>query len=89
MEHRLIIKSLHDAMAECSCGGWSTSFTGAMTRTEMRNEFDRHAGDVIEKELRERWTAKGVPKEKQDAIIKEVEEKAKPGAIVGPFQIPE
>ncbi len=42
-----------------------------------------------EKELRALWDKMGVPKERQDAIIKETEEKAKPGAMVGPFVISE
>ena len=41
-QHELKIKSLHDAQAECSCGGWSMSFTGAMTANEIRKEFRRH-----------------------------------------------
>lgn len=40
-----------------------------------------------EKALRALWDKQGVPKEKQDALVKEVEEKAKPGAKVGPFTI--
>jgi hypothetical protein len=42
-----------------------------------------------EKELRALWDKWGIPKEKQDEIIREAEEKAKPGAMVGPFKIPE
>lgn len=42
-----------------------------------------------EKALRELWTKRGVPKGTQDAIIREVEERAKPGTMVGPFKIPE
>jgi hypothetical protein len=43
--------------------------------------------EEIEKELRDMWTAQGVPKEKQDAILQEVEEKAKPGAMIGPWRL--
>lgn len=40
-----------------------------------------------EGELRALWTEKGVPKERQEALIRQVAEKAKPGAMVGPFTI--
>ena len=43
----------------------------------------------LETELRERWTAQGVPQAEQDAILAEVEAKAQPGAMVGPFRIGE
>ena len=43
--------------------------------------------DEIEKELRDTWTREGVPKEKQDAIIREIEEKAQPGAMIGPWRL--
>lgn len=45
--------------------------------------------DDPEKELRILWDLLGVPKKRQDAIIREIKEKAKPGATVGPFKIPE
>ena len=41
-----------------------------------------------EAELRKMWTANGVPKDVQDAIIEDTAAKAQPGAMVGPFQIP-
>lgn len=41
----------------------------------------------LEAELRALWTAQGVPVERQDAILAEVEAKAQPGAMVGPFRI--
>lgn len=40
-----------------------------------------------ESELRARWTAQGVPKDRQDAILAEVAAAAQPGAKVGPFVI--
>jgi len=40
-----------------------------------------------ETELRAIWTIKGVPKERQDQMVAEIEAKAKPGAMVGPFRI--
>ena len=45
--------------------------------------------EKLEKEMREVWTREGVSKERQDKIIREVEEKAKPGAQIGPFIMPE
>jgi hypothetical protein len=43
--------------------------------------------DQAEKELRELWTRQGVPQSKQDEIIRDIERKAQPGAMVGPFMI--
>lgn len=54
-----------------------------------RTENIIYAKEDPEKALRAQWDKDGVPKEKQDAIIQEVEEKAKPGAMVGPLKIPE
>jgi len=45
--------------------------------------------EKIEQKLRDSWNARGVPKERQDEVLRNVEEKAKPGAMVGPFKIPE
>jgi hypothetical protein len=42
-----------------------------------------------EKLLRELWDKQGVPKEEQDRIIRDIEEKAKPGAQIGPWTIGE
>ncbi len=44
--------------------------------------------DDPEKKLRDLWTRKGVPKERQDEMIAETTAKAQPGAQVGPFTIP-
>ena len=41
-----------------------------------------------ETELRALWTAQGVPVDRQDELVREIEAKAKPGVRVGPFQIP-
>ncbi|MBI5297939.1 MAG: hypothetical protein HY869_20885 [Chloroflexi bacterium] len=38
--------------------------------------------------LRAIWNAKGIPKEQQDAILADIEAKARPGAKIGPFTIP-
>lgn len=54
-----------------------------------RTENIIYAKEDPETSLRDKWTREGVPRERQDAIIKDIEEKAKPGAWVGPFQIPE
>jgi hypothetical protein len=89
MEHQLKITSLHDALAECSCGGWSMASTGARTKDEIETEHERHAVAAPGKDIRELWTKRGVPQQRQNAILQEVDEKAKPGAMVGPFKIPE
>jgi len=41
-----------------------------------------------ERQLRALWTEQGVPADRQDELIREIEDKAKPGAAVGPFRIP-
>jgi hypothetical protein len=42
-----------------------------------------------EKELRAMWTAAGVATDRQDAMFRDTIAKARPGAFVGPFQIPD
>lgn len=42
-----------------------------------------------EAKLRAIWQAQGVNKERQDQLIAEIEEKAKPGAQIGPFFLPD
>ncbi len=44
--------------------------------------------DAAETAARKLWTEQGVPQAKQDEIITDIAAKAKPGAVVGPFQIP-
>ena len=44
--------------------------------------------DAAETTARKLWTEQGVPQAKQDEIIADIAAKAKPGAMVGPFQIP-
>ena len=44
--------------------------------------------DAAETAARKLWTEQGVPQAKQDEIIADIAAKAKPGAMVGPFQIP-
>ncbi len=44
--HDLIVKSLHDVVAECSCGRWSFSVTGPLSREEVEEEFRRHIDRV-------------------------------------------
>lgn len=41
--HVLTIKSLHEAMADCSCG-WHYVFTGEMTREQITVEYNKHIG---------------------------------------------
>ena len=55
-KHKLIIKSLHDAHAECSCGGWSLVRTGSMDRKEIERAHAQHAGD---------WSASGAGKRRR------------------------
>lgn len=40
--HLLKIVSLHDAMADCSCGGWHYAYAGQKTRQEIRSEWRKH-----------------------------------------------
>lgn len=39
--HKLIIKSLHDAQAECPCG-WHYIYTGERTKQEIEHEYAKH-----------------------------------------------
>jgi len=41
-QHRLIIDSLSDAQAHCSCGGWYMAFTGVKLAQEIRVEYEKH-----------------------------------------------
>lgn len=50
-------------------------------------EVSKEVEKSPEMALREIWSAKGITTEKQDAMIKDIADKAKPGAIVGPFVI--
>ena len=40
-KHTLKIKSLYDAMAECSCG-WHYVFTGERTSDQIKDEYYKH-----------------------------------------------
>ena len=42
IKHKLIIKCLNDAQAECSCGGWYYCSMGELTKKEIRKEFNKH-----------------------------------------------
>ncbi len=42
----------------------------------------------VEQRARKPWTAKGVPQERQEAMLADITAKARPGAPVGPFRIP-
>jgi hypothetical protein len=41
-KHKLIIKSLYDAQAKCSCEHWWFSATGERTEKEIKEEFNKH-----------------------------------------------
>jgi len=41
-KHGLEIRSLNDAHAVCSCGGWSLSHAGGLSREEIEGEFGKH-----------------------------------------------
>ena len=42
MKHKLIIKSLSDAQAECLCGRWYMCYTGELTKEEIKKEYLKH-----------------------------------------------
>lgn len=42
MQHTLKINSLHDGMAECSCGGWHYIGIGEKSREEIQEWHDKH-----------------------------------------------
>lgn len=85
------LKAKHEANGE-------RAFTGFMGDSEAN--FRQYAGTTwdeandkrkaeSEAEIRALWTEQGVSKERQDELIAQIAAKAKPGAMVGPFQIPE
>ena len=41
-KHKLIIKCLYDAQAECSCEHWYFCATGELTRKEIEKEYKKH-----------------------------------------------
>jgi hypothetical protein len=59
------------------------------TKNIIYAKTDAELTEKIEGDLRALWAKRGVPKERQEEILREVAEKAKPGAQVGPFKIPE
>lgn len=46
MEHELKIKSLHDAMADCTCG-WHYVGTGERTREEIEKLYWQHLEKIV------------------------------------------
>ena len=40
-KHKIIIHSLYDAQASCSCG-WNYCFTGERTKKEVQKEYLKH-----------------------------------------------
>lgn len=54
---------------------------------DQKKQDTKPSTQELESELRSLWTEQGVPKERQDALIAQIAEKAKPGAKVGPFYI--
>lgn len=43
--------------------------------------------DAAEADLRALWTRKGITEEHQEEMLREIEEKAAPGAQVGPWKL--
>ena len=41
-KHKLIIKSFHDAEAECKCGHWHILSTGKRTKEYIQKEYKKH-----------------------------------------------
>jgi hypothetical protein len=54
----------------------------------IRQDQETEEGDP-ETRLREMWSAKEIPQERQEEILRDITAKAQPGAYVGPFRIPE
>ena len=42
IKHKLIIKCLFDAQAECKCGKWFYCYTGELSEKEIRKEYKKH-----------------------------------------------
>jgi len=51
--HDLIVKSLNDAVAECSCGRWNFCATGPLSREEIEEEFRRHSEFIFVPQMSE------------------------------------
>lgn len=59
---------------------------GRFWDAEVLRQAGRQADPAAE--LRALWNKQGVPKERQDALIAQIADKAAPGAKVGPFDVP-
>jgi len=81
-------KTLERAKETAQCGNNDPWMVFNISRTE-NIIYAKPDAAKIESDLREMWSKRGIPKERQDELLKDVEEKAKPGAWIGPFQIPE
>jgi hypothetical protein len=46
--HTLEIHGHHDAIARCSCGGWSLTSTGARTMAAVEEEHQRHVQSCVQ-----------------------------------------
>jgi hypothetical protein len=51
-EHKLIIRSQHDVIAECKSGKWYHCFTGQKTERELNNEWMEHVAHYSHREER-------------------------------------
>jgi hypothetical protein len=47
VNHSLIIRSLHDANAECACGNWHYSHPGPRTRGQVEAEHGAHLSNAM------------------------------------------
>ncbi len=59
IRHGLKILSLHDARAECLCGGWSYTRTGEAARKEVVHQYAQH----LHLQPLGSWSAKVIHKE--------------------------
>lgn len=48
--HKLYVRSLHDAMASCSCGRWNYRAAGAVSRNHIEAEHRNHKAQFAESE---------------------------------------
>lgn len=55
MKHELYLLSLHDAQAECACGGWSYVKPGLAPLEDLIAQYRQHLRQVLHYRLTPHW----------------------------------
>ena len=69
IRHGLKITSLHDAQAECLCGGWTYARTGEAARADVVRHYETHLRVEAEMKQAEPWSAGIIEKEKLRTLV--------------------